>query len=123
MCGACQLCLSCSSCLGVHRCLLQSRRHICLVIGACIAQWLVRWIYSCMSQIARLSAHTQKRTMRMQQHAVCCELLQIAVLLTVVQVCKDVIVACHALVPCGHVFCGPCISDWLQRQFNCPVCR
>ena len=40
-----------------------------------------------------------------------------------VQVCKDVIVACHALVPCGHVFCGPCISDWLLRQFNCPVCR
>ena len=39
------------------------------------------------------------------------------------QVCKDAIVACHALVPCGHVFCGPCIGDWLQRQFNCPVCR
>lgn len=24
---------------------------------------------------------------------------------------------------CGHVFCGSCISEWLQSHYSCPVCR
>lgn len=24
---------------------------------------------------------------------------------------------------CGHVFCWPCISEWLRRSSSCPVCH
>lgn len=24
---------------------------------------------------------------------------------------------------CGHVFCQPCIANWLQKEKWCPVCR
>ena len=24
---------------------------------------------------------------------------------------------------CGHVFCSPCITKWLQANKNCPMCR
>lgn len=27
------------------------------------------------------------------------------------------------LLPCGHLFCPPCIREWLGRQRSCPVCR
>lgn len=39
------------------------------------------------------------------------------------QICRDLIVACHSLVPCGHLFCGSCIARWLDRQLDCPTCR
>jgi len=34
---------------------------------------------------------------------------------------KDAII----LEPCHHVFCRPCISDWVRvcHKFNCPLCR
>lgn len=25
--------------------------------------------------------------------------------------------------PCGHLFCWPCIMDWLDQKEECPVCR
>mmetsp|Transcript_3282 Transcript_3282/g.7721 ORF Transcript_3282/g.7721 Transcript_3282/m.7721 type:complete len:296 (+) Transcript_3282:412-1299(+) len=28
-----------------------------------------------------------------------------------------------AKLPCGHIFCRECISDWLGKQCTCPVCR
>jgi E3 ubiquitin-protein ligase RNFT1 len=24
---------------------------------------------------------------------------------------------------CGHVFCDTCISEWLERELTCPMCR
>jgi len=24
---------------------------------------------------------------------------------------------------CGHVFCFACITDWLHRDYSCPLCR
>lgn len=24
---------------------------------------------------------------------------------------------------CGHLFCWPCIMDWLDQKEECPVCR
>jgi len=28
-----------------------------------------------------------------------------------------------SLMPCLHVFCGACFSDWLQKSKECPHCR
>merc|ERR1712194_376572 len=25
--------------------------------------------------------------------------------------------------PCGHIFCTKCITEWLKTQCTCPVCR
>eukprot|EP00746_Dinoflagellata_sp_MGD_P039294 gnl/MRDRNA2_/MRDRNA2_194751_c0_seq1.p1 gnl/MRDRNA2_/MRDRNA2_194751_c0~~gnl/MRDRNA2_/MRDRNA2_194751_c0_seq1.p1 ORF type:complete len:363 (+),score=94.40 gnl/MRDRNA2_/MRDRNA2_194751_c0_seq1:1-1089(+) len=25
--------------------------------------------------------------------------------------------------PCGHIFCTSCVTDWLKRNCTCPVCR
>jgi hypothetical protein len=38
-------------------------------------------------------------------------------------ICQELIVAAHAAVPCGHAFCGLCLSDWLQNKRDCPMCR
>lgn len=32
-------------------------------------------------------------------------------------------VATHSVVPCGHMFCGECLSQWLQKNPSCPKCR
>ena len=32
-------------------------------------------------------------------------------------------VVTHSVVPCGHMFCGECLSTWLQRTHTCPKCR
>jgi hypothetical protein len=38
-------------------------------------------------------------------------------------VCKDLIVFCHSVVPCGHMLCGECLHQWLAKNPSCPVCR
>ncbi|BDA44305.1 probable E3 ubiquitin-protein ligase RNF8 at C-terminar half [Coccomyxa sp. Obi] len=38
-------------------------------------------------------------------------------------ICRDLLVGAHTLVPCGHVFCGQCLMDWLQKNATCPNCR
>lgn len=25
--------------------------------------------------------------------------------------------------PCLHTYCGGCLSDWLKRSKECPICR
>lgn len=25
--------------------------------------------------------------------------------------------------PCGHVFCGGCLTEWLEKTKECPACR
>ena len=37
-------------------------------------------------------------------------------------ICQDWLVACHALT-CGHMFCGLCLTTWLNRNQTCPHCR
>lgn len=39
-------------------------------------------------------------------------------------ICKELLVATHTL-GCGHMFCGPCLAQWLevQQQPSCPTCR
>ena len=29
----------------------------------------------------------------------------------------------EVVLPCGHAFCEPCITDWLKKQPECPLCR
>ncbi len=29
----------------------------------------------------------------------------------------------HAMVPCGHAFCGECLAEWLSKKSDCPTCR
>ena len=29
----------------------------------------------------------------------------------------------HAMVPCGHSFCGECLAEWLSKKSDCPTCR
>ena len=36
---------------------------------------------------------------------------------------QDFMVVTHSVVPCGHMFCGECLSTWLQRNPSCPKCR
>ena len=36
---------------------------------------------------------------------------------------QDFMVATHSVVPCGHMFCGECLSEWLQKNPSCPKCR
>lgn len=24
---------------------------------------------------------------------------------------------------CGHIFCDDCVSEWLERERTCPMCR
>ncbi|DBA95401.1 TPA: hypothetical protein ACH3X3_013276 [Trebouxia sp. C0006] len=38
-------------------------------------------------------------------------------------ICRDFMVATHSVVPCGHMFCGGCLSEWLQKNPTCPKCR
>jgi hypothetical protein len=40
-------------------------------------------------------------------------------------ICRELLVASHGL-DCGHVFCGPCLAQWLEVQRaapSCPTCR
>ncbi|KAL3144819.1 hypothetical protein ABBQ38_001928 [Trebouxia sp. C0009 RCD-2024] len=38
-------------------------------------------------------------------------------------ICRDFMVATHSVVPCGHMFCGECLCEWLQKNPTCPKCR
>jgi Ring finger domain len=38
-------------------------------------------------------------------------------------ICQELIVAGYSLVPCGHHFCGVCLSGWLATKQDCPNCR
>ena len=38
-------------------------------------------------------------------------------------VCQDLVVGAVAVVPCGHIFCGMCLLDWLKDHKKCPTCR
>ena len=38
-------------------------------------------------------------------------------------ICRDWMVATHSMVPCGHMFCGACLGDWLPKKPTCPTCR
>lgn len=37
-------------------------------------------------------------------------------------VCHGLLAFCHVL-PCGHVFCGGCLREWLRVNRQCPSCR
>ncbi|KAK0198567.1 hypothetical protein F5146DRAFT_97036 [Armillaria mellea] len=38
-------------------------------------------------------------------------------------ICQDFLVAAHVCVPCGHSFCGECLSQWVEVKRDCPSCR
>ncbi|KAL4853400.1 Dynamin-related protein 5A [Chlorella vulgaris] len=39
-------------------------------------------------------------------------------------ICQELIVMVHAMVPCGHQFCGECLAAWLgNSNKSCPSCR
>jgi hypothetical protein len=38
-------------------------------------------------------------------------------------ICEHWMVAAHAIVPCGHLFCKECLAGWLDRNSTCPLCR
>ncbi|KAK0456346.1 hypothetical protein EV421DRAFT_51359 [Armillaria borealis] len=38
-------------------------------------------------------------------------------------ICQDFLVAAHVCVPCGHSFCGECLSQWVEVKKDCPSCR
>lgn len=38
-------------------------------------------------------------------------------------ICMQIIYKCVALTPCSHNFCMACLSDWMRRKKDCPVCR
>lgn len=38
-------------------------------------------------------------------------------------ICQDPIRSGVSLAVCGHVFCEECISEWLERDRTCPMCR
>lgn len=47
---------------------------------------------------------------------------QLAAAPTECVVCQDELRSPLRL-PCGHMFCEECISEWLERQATCPTCR
>lgn len=38
-------------------------------------------------------------------------------------ICREFMVAAHSLVPCGHMFCGECVGEWILKKSSCPTCR
>ncbi|KAK9839728.1 hypothetical protein WJX84_009536 [Apatococcus fuscideae] len=38
-------------------------------------------------------------------------------------VCKDWLVAPFSVHPCGHLLCGDCLRQWLEKSKTCPCCR
>lgn len=38
-------------------------------------------------------------------------------------ICQELMVGAYAFIPCGHLYCGGCISNWLERRTECPTCR
>lgn len=39
-------------------------------------------------------------------------------------ICQELLVVAHAMVPCGHWFCGECLAGWLGNgRKDCPSCR
>lgn len=36
---------------------------------------------------------------------------------------QELPVVTHAMVPCGHAFCGECLAEWLSKKSDCPTCR
>ncbi|CAD5117087.1 DgyrCDS5900 [Dimorphilus gyrociliatus] len=38
-------------------------------------------------------------------------------------ICQELLYDCVSVMPCLHVFCGGCISLWLERNNTCPQCR
>ena len=38
-------------------------------------------------------------------------------------ICQELVVAAYMMVPCGHMFCGECLSGWLTNKQDCPTCR
>jgi len=38
-------------------------------------------------------------------------------------ICQELIVSAYSVVPCGHNFCGTCLSEWLANKQDCPNCR
>jgi len=37
-------------------------------------------------------------------------------------ICQELML-CAMTIECSHSFCSPCISNWLERKKQCPVCR
>jgi hypothetical protein len=41
-----------------------------------------------------------------------------------IMLAQELIVMVHAMVPCGHQFCGECLAAWLgNSNKSCPSCR
>lgn len=38
-------------------------------------------------------------------------------------ICDDYIFEAVAINPCGHHFCGSCLSNWFKKKRECPNCR
>lgn len=38
-------------------------------------------------------------------------------------ICQELMVGAYSFVPCGHLYCGICIANWLDRSKQCPNCR
>lgn len=38
-------------------------------------------------------------------------------------ICDDVIFEAVIIHPCGHHFCGACLSGWFAKKQECPNCR
>lgn len=39
-------------------------------------------------------------------------------------ICQDLLVSAYGIVPCGHNYCGECLSTWLSSgKLECPTCR
>lgn len=38
-------------------------------------------------------------------------------------ICFDSVHIPSCIKPCDHMFCHKCISKWLKRCSNCPLCR
>mmetsp|Transcript_5171 Transcript_5171/g.14595 ORF Transcript_5171/g.14595 Transcript_5171/m.14595 type:complete len:328 (-) Transcript_5171:141-1124(-) len=57
-----------------------------------------------------LSAPEEVRTLELEDLVLC-------------PICMQAIYKCVALTPCSHNFCMACLSDWMCRKNECPVCR